>query len=114
MQRRRFMETCSGALLCSTLAETALAAGAAGAPRQYQRTRLMDETGAPLRASEIPPRRNLVFAYPYVATPAFLLNLGFTIIEIIGGLWTNSIAILTDALHDSGDCASLGLAWYFD
>ena len=76
MQRRRFMETCSGALLCSTLAETALAAGAAGAPRQYQRTRLMDETGAPLRASEIPPRRNLVFAYPYVATPAFLLNLG--------------------------------------
>ena len=57
MQRRRFMETCSGALLCSTLAETALAAGAAGAPRQYQRTRLMDETGAPLRASEIPPRR---------------------------------------------------------
>lgn len=45
---------------------------------------------------------------------AFLLNLGFTIVEIIGGLWTNSIAILTDALHDSGDCASLGLAWYFD
>jgi cobalt-zinc-cadmium efflux system protein len=45
---------------------------------------------------------------------AFFLNLGFTILEIIGGLWTNSIAILTDALHDSGDCASLGLAWYFD
>jgi cobalt-zinc-cadmium efflux system protein len=45
---------------------------------------------------------------------AFLLNLGFTIIEIVGGLWTNSIAILSDALHDSGDCASLGLAWYFD
>jgi cation diffusion facilitator family transporter len=45
---------------------------------------------------------------------AFLLNLGFTIIEIIGGLWTNSIAIITDALHDAGDCASLGLAWYFD
>ncbi len=45
---------------------------------------------------------------------AFFLNLGFTIIEIIGGLWTNSIAILTDAIHDSGDCASLGLAWYFD
>ena len=45
---------------------------------------------------------------------AFFLNLGFTILEIIGGMWTNSIAILTDALHDSGDCASLGLAWYFD
>ncbi len=45
---------------------------------------------------------------------AFFLNLGFTILEIFGGLWTNSIAILTDALHDSGDTASLGLAWYFE
>ena len=43
---------------------------------------------------------------------AFLLNLAFTAIEIAGGFWTNSIAILTDALHDGGDCASLGLAWY--
>lgn len=45
---------------------------------------------------------------------AFFLNFGFTIIEIIGGLLTNSIAILTDALHDAGDTASLGLAWYFE
>ena len=45
---------------------------------------------------------------------AFVLNLGFTILEIVGGLWTNSIAILTDALHDAGDTASLGLAWYFE
>ncbi len=45
---------------------------------------------------------------------AFFLNLGFTLLEIVGGLWTNSIAILTDALHDAGDTASLGLAWYFE
>jgi arsenite oxidase small subunit len=74
MQRRQFIETCSGALLCSSLAEVALAAGD-GKPRLYQRVRLADENGAPLRASQVPPRRNLVFAYPYVATPAFLLNL---------------------------------------
>ena len=43
---------------------------------------------------------------------AFLLNLVFTGIEIAGGLWTNSIAILSDALHDAGDCLSLALAWY--
>lgn len=43
---------------------------------------------------------------------AFLLNLVFVILEIVGGVWTNSIAILTDALHDGGDCLSLGLAWY--
>lgn len=44
---------------------------------------------------------------------AFFLNLIFTIIEFIGGLYTNSIAILSDALHDLGDSFSLGLAWYF-
>lgn len=44
---------------------------------------------------------------------AFLLNLSFTIIEIIGGFFTNSVAILSDAVHDLGDTFSLGLAWYF-
>lgn len=42
---------------------------------------------------------------------AFLLNLSFTAIEIAGGLWTGSIAILTDALHDAGDATSLGISW---
>lgn len=43
---------------------------------------------------------------------AFFLNLAFTVLEIGGGLWTNSIAILSDALHDAGDSLSLGFAWY--
>ena len=45
---------------------------------------------------------------------AFFLNLSFTIIEIIGGLLTNSMAILADAVHDFGDSFSLGLAWYLE
>ncbi|MGC6458314.1 MAG: cation diffusion facilitator family transporter [Akkermansiaceae bacterium] len=45
---------------------------------------------------------------------AFFLNLVFTVIEVIGGVLTNSIAILSDALHDFGDTLSLGLAWYFE
>lgn len=44
---------------------------------------------------------------------AFFLNLGFTVFEIIGGFLTNSVAILSDAIHDLGDSLSLGLAWYF-
>ncbi len=44
---------------------------------------------------------------------AFFLNLVFTTIEIIGGVMTNSVAILSDAVHDLGDSLSLGLAWYF-
>lgn len=44
---------------------------------------------------------------------ALILNVTFTIIEIIGGFWTNSVAILTDAMHDLGDSISLGIALYF-
>lgn len=43
---------------------------------------------------------------------AFCLNLAFTVIEIIGGLLTNSVAILADALHDLGDSLALGLGWF--
>jgi len=42
---------------------------------------------------------------------AFFLNLIFTIIEFIGGLLTNSTAIMADAVHDLGDTISIGLAW---
>ncbi len=44
---------------------------------------------------------------------AFFLNLVFSVIEIVGGLLTNSIAILSDALHDLGDSFTLGISWYF-
>lgn len=43
---------------------------------------------------------------------AFFLNVTFAIIEFIGGILTNSVAILSDALHDFGDSISLGFAWY--
>lgn len=44
---------------------------------------------------------------------AFFLNTGFAIVELVGGILTNSVAILSDALHDFGDSFSLGAAWYF-
>ncbi len=43
---------------------------------------------------------------------AITLNVVFTIIEIIGGLWTNSLAILSDALHDFGDSVALIVSLY--
>ncbi len=45
---------------------------------------------------------------------AFLLNFVFTVIEIIGALWSNSTAILADAVHDLGDSLALGSAWYLE
>ncbi len=41
----------------------------------------------------------------------FWLNFSFTIIEFIGGVLTNSTAIMADAVHDLGDTLSIGLAW---
>ena len=45
---------------------------------------------------------------------AFFLNFAFTILEIIGGLYVNSIAIISDAIHDLGDTISLGTSWYLE
>ncbi len=45
---------------------------------------------------------------------AFFLNLGFTILEVFVGLWTNSVAILSDSIHDLGDSLSLGFAWWME
>lgn len=42
----------------------------------------------------------------------FFLNLSFTIIEFIGGILTNSTAIMADAVHDLGDSLSIGSAWF--
>ncbi len=44
----------------------------------------------------------------------FWLNFLFAVIEIVGGIFTNSMAIISDAIHDMGDCVSLGIAWYLE
>ena len=41
---------------------------------------------------------------------AFLLNLFFSVFELVGGFLTGSVAILSDSLHDFGDALSIGLA----
>jgi cobalt-zinc-cadmium efflux system protein len=45
---------------------------------------------------------------------AFYLNLSFALIELIGGFWVQSMAILSDALHDFGDAMALGFALYLE
>ena len=45
---------------------------------------------------------------------AFFLNVAFTIMEFIGGIYVNSVAIVSDAIHDLGDSLSLGFAWFLD
>lgn len=45
---------------------------------------------------------------------AFLLNLFFSVFELVGGLLTGSVAILSDALHDAGDAASIGFSYFLE
>ena len=41
---------------------------------------------------------------------AFFLNLFFAVFEFIGGVFTGSTAIISDAVHDMGDAASIGIS----
>lgn len=45
---------------------------------------------------------------------AFILNISFSIFEIIGGIFTNSVAIISDAIHDFGDALSIGLSYFLE
>lgn len=43
---------------------------------------------------------------------AFVINLLFSIGELIGGFLINSVAIMSDAIHDLGDAVALGISWF--
>lgn len=45
---------------------------------------------------------------------AFILNLAFSIFEFVGGIITGSVAIMSDAVHDIGDAASIGISYFFE
>ena len=45
---------------------------------------------------------------------AFILNISFSIIEFIGGLFTNSVAIISDSIHDFGDAISIFISYILE
>ena len=45
---------------------------------------------------------------------AFILNLSFSIFEVVGGIFTGSVAIISDAVHDMGDAASIGVSFFLE
>lgn len=45
---------------------------------------------------------------------AFILNLAFSIFEFIGGIFTGSVAIISDSVHDIGDAASIGISYFLE
>ena len=45
---------------------------------------------------------------------AFILNIVFSIFEVLGGIFTNSISILSDSIHDMGDAISIGISYFME
>ena len=45
---------------------------------------------------------------------AFILNITFSVFEFFGGLFTNSVAILSDSIHDLGDAISIGISYFME
>ena len=45
---------------------------------------------------------------------AFILNFAFSIFGIVGGIFTGSVAIVSDAVHDIGDAASIGISYFLE
>ncbi len=45
---------------------------------------------------------------------AFILNLVFSVFEFAGGVFTGSVAIMSDALHDAGDAISIGISYFLE
>ena len=45
---------------------------------------------------------------------AFLLNLAFSVFEFFGGVFTGSVAIISDAIHDIGDAVSIGISYFLE
>lgn len=45
---------------------------------------------------------------------AFILNIVFSVFEFFGGIFTNSVAIISDSLHDLGDAISIGISYFLE
>ena len=45
---------------------------------------------------------------------AFIINITFSVFEFFGGIFTNSVAILSDSLHDLGDAISIGISYFLE
>jgi Rieske Fe-S protein len=76
VERRDFVKACAFGAAAATL--PTLAQGEAQ-PRMYARALLTDAGGKPLKSRDVPANTNLIFNYPFAATPCFLLNLGTSV-----------------------------------
>lgn len=80
MKRRSFLGSCALISGAGSLGALAQLRGDAP-PKPYERTRLIDIHGVPLRAKALAAETNYVFHYPYAATPCFLIRLPRAVVQ---------------------------------
>lgn len=75
MKRREFVKLC-GSAIALVYANPNLLAKPSSKATNYNKVLLLDKAGKPLKASMLKQGSAYIFHYPYVGTPAFLINLG--------------------------------------
>ena len=76
MDRRRFIKICGTTAALAGLQTTYLETIRAAEMKPFNRVKLMDAQGNPLKAKQLSTEEAYVFHYPYKSTPCFLINLG--------------------------------------
>ena len=79
LARRSFVKLCATTAAVVSASPHILAQTAAAPLKLYERVRLLDAGGKPLKASSLAAGASLIFNYPFATTPCFLLNLGKTV-----------------------------------
>jgi Rieske Fe-S protein len=75
MDRRRFIKICGGTATLAGLQTTYLETIRAAETKSFNRVKLVDATGSPLKAKQLSTEEAYIFHYPYKSTPCFLINL---------------------------------------
>ena len=94
MKRRNFVKLCGSALTLAAANPMLTARADDAKPKAYDRARLVDKHGKPIKASKLKVGENYLFHYPYAGTPAFLLRLpkaapgGDKLETAVGGQYT--------------------------
>jgi Rieske Fe-S protein len=76
MDRRSFIKICSAAAATGSVAPCLIRQTQAAELASYERVKLVDAQGLPVKASKLVSTSAYLFNYPYASTPNFLINLG--------------------------------------
>lgn len=75
MDRRGFIKICGGTAVLAGVQTTYLETIRAAEVKSFNRVKLVDDQGNPLKAASLTTEEAYIFHYPYRATPCFLINL---------------------------------------